>query len=147
MIHFREKQPYIGLMDIVSPEVRSRMMAAVRSKNTSLERVVFAEMRRRGVQFRKHARSLPGSPDLVVPLARKAVFVDGDFWHGYRYPAWKGRIKSKFWRSKIEANRLRDRRNFRRLRRLGWKVMRVWGHEIKEDPAGAFQKIHDFLLS
>lgn len=122
------------------------MMASVKSKNTSLERLVFSEMRRRGVRFKRHLKGLPGTPDLVVPSSRKAVFVDGDFWHGYRYPVWKKRIASKFWRAKIEANRLRDRRNFQRLRRRGWKVMRVWGHEIKKDPARALKKIYDFVL-
>lgn len=132
-------------MDTVSPDVRSKMMAAVKSKNTSLEKLVFAEMKRRGVRFRKHYKSLPGTPDLVIPLSRKAIFVDGDFWHGYRYPAWKPRIKSRFWRKKIEENRLRDRRNFQRLRRLGWKVMRVWGHDIKGCPDKTFQRVYEFI--
>jgi DNA mismatch endonuclease (patch repair protein) len=134
-------------MDIVSADVRSRMMAAVKGKNTSLERFVFSEMKRRGIRFKKHYKFLPGTPDIALPLARKAIFVDGDFWHGYRYPVWKRKIKSKFWREKIETNRLRDRRNFQKLRRLGWKVMRVWGHEIEKNPTKTFQKIYKFVLS
>src|SRR5712692_7810825 len=121
-------------MDRVSPDVRSRMMAAVKSKNTSLEKLIFSEMKSRGVRFEKHCRELPGTPDVALPRIKKASLIDGDFWHGYKYPAWKNKIRSKFWRKKIEANRLRDRRNFRKLRRLGWKVMRVWGHDIKKDP-------------
>jgi len=132
-------------MDIVSPAVRSRMMAAVRSKNTSLEKIVFSALRKRGVRFRRHYKHLPGTPDVAFPRARKAIFIDGDFWHGYRYPAWKRKIKSKFWREKIETNRLRDRRNFDKLRRLGWKVMRIWEHDVKKSPAKTLQKIYDFL--
>jgi len=133
-------------MDIVTPAVRSRMMAAVKCKNTSLEKSVFSALTKRGVQFRRHYKNLPGTPDVAFPRAKKAIFIDGDFWHGYRYPAWKCKITSNFWREKIEANRLRDRRNFARLRRLGWKVMRVWEHDMKYNPANTLQKIYDFLL-
>src|SRR5260370_39098780 len=144
---FREDWFYIVTMDTVSPVVRSRMMAAVKSKNTSLEKIVFSALRKRGVRFRRHYKQLPGTPDVAFPQARKAIFIDGDFWHGYRYPAWKSKISSKFCPQKIEANRLRDRRNFRKLRRLGWKVMRIWEHNIKKSPAATFQKVYRFILS
>lgn len=132
------------VMDIVSPDVRSRMMAAVKGKNTSLEKFVFSALKKQGVRFRRHYKHLPGSPDVAFPQARKAIFIDGDFWHGYRYPSWKYKIKAKFWREKIEANRLRDRRNFRKLRRLGWEVMRVWEHQLKRNPTDTLKRIYDF---
>lgn len=132
-------------MDIVSKEVRSRMMAAVKSKNTSLEKLVFAEMKKRGIRFKRHWGKLPGSPDVVLPEIKKAIFIDGDFWHGYRYPVWRKKITSEFWRKKIETNRLRDKRNFQKLRRLGWEVMRVWGHEIQRSPGKTLQRIHRFV--
>lgn len=136
-----------SVMDIVSREVRSKMMAAVRTKNTCLETSVCLAMKKRGVKFTKHCKFLPGTPDVVSLRGRRAVFVDGDFWHGYRYPVWKKKIKSEFWRKKIEENRRRDRRNFRRLRRLGWKVLRVWGHEIQKQPAKTFDKVYRFLVA
>jgi len=117
-------------MDIVTPAVRSKMMAAVKSKNTSLEKVVFSALKKHGVRFRKHYKRLPGTPDVAFPQAKKAIFIDSDFW-----------------REKIETNRLRDRRNFRKLRRLGWRVMRVWEHNVKRSPAATFQKIYRFILS
>jgi len=122
------------------------MMAAVKSKNTSLEKIVFSALRKRGFRFKRHYKQLPGTPDVAFPQDKKAIFIDGDFWHGYRYPAWRGKIRSKFWREKIESNRLRDRRNFRKLRGLGWKVMRVWEHNIKRSPAATFEKIYRFIL-
>jgi|SRR5580658_4854424 DNA mismatch endonuclease (patch repair protein) len=137
---------YIRTMDIVPPAVRSRMMAAVRTRNTCLERPIFLQMRRWRILFKRHYRHLPGTPDIALPEMRKAIFIDGDFWHGYRYPVWKKRIKSSFWREKIEANRRRDQRNFRKLRRLGWKVLRIWGHEIENDRVKTFDKIYRFLL-
>ena len=63
-----------------------------------------------------------------------AVFIDGDFWHGFRFEAWRDKLSEK-WEAKIEANRKRDERNFRRLRREGWKVLRLWEHQVQRDIA------------
>ena len=63
-------------------------------------------------------RSLPGSPDVVFPRQRVAVFIEGDFWHGYRFPRWADTLKP-YWREKIERNRGRDRKNHAKLRRMG----------------------------
>jgi DNA mismatch endonuclease (patch repair protein) len=57
------------------------------------------------------------------------VFIDGDFWHGYRFPKWENDV-SDFWRNKISRNRYRDQKNFRQLRRMGWSVIRIWKHEV-----------------
>ena len=108
-------------------------MASVKGKNTDIELLVFRELRRRGVRFRKHYRWAPGTPDVAFLPSKVAVFIDGDFWHGYRYPAWRKKIKSTFWRNKIESNRARDRRNFARLRGKGWRVLRFWGHQVRGD--------------
>lgn len=131
--------------DKFSKAVRSRIMAAIRSKNTGLELAVFKVLRAQGLRFRKHYKGAPGTPDVAWPARKIAVFLDGDFWHGYRYPYWKGTLSKKFWRDKIERNRARDRRNFSALRRRGWKVLRVWEHEIKRDLTKAVKKITKLL--
>ena len=69
---------------------------------------------------------------MVFPSLRVVVFIDGDFWHGYGYDQW-GKKLSPYWQMRIEKNMRRDRRNFRRLRRAGWKVLRVWEHQVNED--------------
>ncbi len=119
--------------DNLTPSQRSFAMSRVRSKDTTPERVLRSVLHRRGHRFRKHVRSLPGSPDVVFPTKRVAVFIDGDFWHGYRFPAWEKTLPSDFWRDKISGNRRRDRRNFAKLRRMGWTVLRVWEHSVKRD--------------
>jgi DNA mismatch endonuclease, patch repair protein len=63
-------------------------MGRVRNRDTDLERVVRSALHRRGLRFRKHVSGLPGRPDVVFPAAKVAVFIDGDFWHGYRFPLW-----------------------------------------------------------
>lgn len=112
-------------------EQRSRAMKAVRLKNGPLERRVQLELRKMGVRYHCNNRSLPGTPDIVVPAHRVAIFVDGDFWHGWRLPAWEHKL-TPFWREKLNANRARDRRNFRRLRRQGWRVCRIWEHQLRD---------------
>lgn len=116
-------------------------MSRIRSKNTKPELLVFRALRRRGIYFQKHYRRAPGSPDVAWPMRRVAVFIDGNFWHGYKYPQWKHKLPSDFWRRKIERNRARDQRNFRRLRRDGWTVIRIWEHQLKRDPEACIERI------
>lgn len=120
------------MVDNLTAEQRKLCMSRVRGKDTSIERVVRSELHRLGLRFRKHVRSLPGRPDVVFRKARVAVFLDGDFWHGYRFPLWEDKL-SEFWRAKIRKNRERDQRNFRLLRRRGWRVIRLWQHQVESD--------------
>lgn len=119
-------------MDRITPEQRSRVMASVRSSETLPERLLRSHLHRRGWRFRKNVRGLHGCPDIVFSKCRVAVFVDGDFWHGYRFDAWKAKLPA-YWQDKIERNRRRDRRNSARLRRDGWTVVRVWEHLVMRD--------------
>ncbi|HJZ13797.1 MAG TPA: very short patch repair endonuclease [Acidobacteriota bacterium] len=123
--------------DHMTPEQRSRAMKLVKLKNGSLEKLVQSELRAAGLRFRRHNRSLSGSPDIVFPKERVAIFVDGDFWHGWRLSTWEHKL-SKFWRDKLRANRARDQRNFRRLRAGRWKVIRIWQHELTPKKGGQF---------
>ncbi len=133
------------MADKFNKETRSKIMAAIRSINTSPERLVFSDLRKRGVYFQRHYKKALGTPDIAMPSRKVAVFIDGDFWHGFRYPAWKGRLKNSFWRRKIERNRNRDKLYHGKLRRMGWKVLRVWEHQLKNDFRETVDKII-FLL-
>jgi DNA mismatch endonuclease (patch repair protein) len=128
------------MVDHLTPEQRFRAMSRVKLKDGSLEVIIRSELHKRGYRFRKHVKTLPGSPDAVFPKEKVAVFIDGDFWHGYRLPTWEHKLK-EFWREKIRENRRRDQKNFRKLRRQGWRVIRVWQHEIKADPESCLIKI------
>jgi len=126
--------------DNLTPEQRSYCMSRIKGKDTGLEMRVRSELHRRGFRFRKHVRELPGKPDIVFPKAKVVVFIDGDFWHGFRFPAWEEKL-SDFWKAKIRKNRERDRRNFRKLRAMGWMVIRLWQHQLKRDFDGCVAKI------
>ena len=129
-----------GMVDHLTPEQRHRAMANVKLKDGPLETAIRSELHRRGYRFRKHVKSLPGSPDLVFPRAKVAVFIDGDFWHGWRLSRWEHKL-SDFWRDKIKANRQRDRKNFRKLRRMGWHVIRIWQHEVERDTDACIERV------
>lgn len=126
--------------DRLTPEQRSYCMSRIKGKDTGLERAVRSELHGRGLRFRKHVKSLPGRPDIVFSKSKVAVFIDGDFWHGYRFPAWSHKV-SDFWQKKILKNRERDRKNQRKLHKLGWKVIRLWQHEIERDFNACIEKI------
>lgn len=120
-------------------------MSLIRSKDTKVELLVFSSLRKKGIYFRKHYKKAAGTPDVCLPRKKLAVFIDGDFWHGYRYNSWKKRLSSSFWTGKIERNIARDKRTFRKLRASGWKVMRVWEHQLQDEPEKYTSKIIEFL--
>ena len=99
-----------------------------------------SELHGRGLRFRKHVKDLPGKPDVVFPRAKVAVFIDGDFWHGYRFSSWEHKV-SDFWKKKISKNRERDSRNHQMLREMGWTVVRLWQHELEENFEASINRI------
>lgn len=101
-------------------------------------------LRCRGWSFEMHPADLDGRPDILFRHAGVAVFIDGDFWHGWRFPVWRDKL-SPAWEAKIEANRRRDVRNFRRLRRRGWTVIRIWEHQIDRDLAACVARVEAAL--
>jgi len=126
--------------DHMTPEQRSHAMRCVKLKNGPLELMVRRELRRAGLRFQTNYKGLPGSPDIVFFAKRVAIFIDGDFWHGWRLPAWEHKL-SEFWKTKLLANRKRDQRNFRRLRAADWTVLRLWEHELRSDSARCIDRI------
>jgi DNA mismatch endonuclease (patch repair protein) len=126
--------------DIMSPETRSRVMSRIRGRDTGPELVVAAGLTALGLSFESHARDLPGRPDFVFRDIKLAIFVDGDFWHGYRFADWRDKL-SPAWELKIAGNRKRDTRNFRLLRTQGWKVMRFWEHQLERNAKACLRRV------
>jgi DNA mismatch endonuclease (patch repair protein) len=120
-------------------------MSKIRSKNTKPEVLVFRELHKRGIYFQKHYKRAAGNPDIALPRKKKAVFIDGDFWHGYQFSKLKKRLPKKYWLAKIERNIKRDRKNRAQLRKEGWKVLKVWEHELNKNFDNALKKIINFI--
>ena len=130
--------------DTVSPEVRSRMMAGIKGRNTGPEKAVRSAIHRRGFRFRLYRKALPGTPDLVFPKYRAVIFVHGCFWHGhdchlFRWP----KTREEFWRRKILSNIERDQSQFRALTDSGWRVATIWECALKGRARISIEEIAD----
>jgi len=132
--------------DTLSIKKRSTLMSRVRSKNTSFEKQFFKLLKQTvPIKFKTHVTFLVGKPDVVFDIQKVCLFVDSDFWHGWQYPRWKHLLKNDFWRNKIERNRKRDMAVSRYLRSAGWKVIRIWEHQLKLNPSLVIKKIIEVI--
>jgi DNA mismatch endonuclease (patch repair protein) len=132
-------------MDRVTKATRSKIMAAVHTRDTGAEKAVRSIVHRLGFRYSLTRDDLPGRPDLVLVSRRKVIFVHGCFWHGHscRY----GRLpksRSEYWKPKIAVNKARDRRQANGLRKAGWSVMIVWQCQLKKKDA-LEARIEDFV--
>ena len=121
----------------LNPNV-SRQMKAMPRRDTGVELALRRELHSRGLRFRVHLRTLPGTPDIALTRARVAVFVDGCFWHRCPEHGTAPKNNSAWWKSKLDANVDRDRRKDRQLAQIGWAALHVLEHE---SPAAAADRI------
>lgn len=134
------------MTDTVSPEVRSRIMARVKSKGTKPEMKVRRMLHGLGYRYRLHRTDLPGRPDLTFPSRRKVVFVNGCFWHNHpncanvRVPT----SNREYWIPKLERNRARDLRNLSLLEESGWAATIVWECQLA-DLESVTERLIEFL--
>lgn len=149
------------MADVFSKRKRSSVMAAIRSSGnraTELRLIVILRSNgltgwRRGQRIRGQKTEHGGQqqkfsvrPDFVFLKLRLAVFVDGCFWHGCPKHATQPKANARFWRDKIARNQARDRQVNRLLRKLGWRVLRIWEHELKrKDEARLIRRLRSRL--
>ncbi|WP_199118812.1 very short patch repair endonuclease [Pedobacter sp. ASV28] len=110
---------------------RSKTMAKIKGKNSVPELLLRKALWAKNIRFRIHRNDLLGRPDLVIEKYKLAIFIDGDFWHGYQWNDRKPKTNQKFWLPKIERNMQRDRFVKQSLEGMGYTVMRFWEHEVK----------------
>lgn len=135
------------MTDVLTPEQRSKCMAAIRSKHTKPEMAIRRLLTSLGYRYRLHAKTLPGKPDIVLPKLRKVIFVHGCFWH--RHSCKFGSVRSKtnadFWEKKISGNVERDKKHRRALHQQGWQSLVLWECEIRR-PDRLLKKTTRFLV-
>jgi len=119
--------------DVFSPEKRSAVMRAVKAKDTTPELLLRRALHALGYRYRLHVRDLPGSPDLVFPARRAAIFVHGCFWHGHDCARGRRRPKANadYWAAKIDRNQERDAAALAALDEAGWRPLVVWECALK----------------
>jgi len=121
------------MVDVLSKEQRHRCMSHIRYRNTKPEILVRKYLFAHGFRYRKNVKTLPGTPDIVLPKYKTVVFVNGCFWHGHigcKY-AHLPETNAEFWKQKIEANQERDIQEQCQLRESGWNVIQIWQCELK----------------
>ncbi len=120
------------MADIVSPDVRSRMMSGIRGKNTRPELAIRKGLHARGFRYRLHDSRLPGKPDIAFPKYRAVIMIHGCFWHGhdchlFKWPS----SRTDFWKKKIARNQEKDRENDENLEKAGWRILTIWECALK----------------
>ena len=119
-----------------TPESRSRIMRAVKGRDTSLEMTIRRLIYSMGYRYRLHRKDLPGTPDLVFSSRRKVLFIHGCFWHGHdcKRGARVPKTNIDYWKKKIARNKARDAENEAALLALGWHVLIIWECQTKNTP-------------
>lgn len=128
-------------------QARSRLMSKIKAKNTKPELKFRKALWAAGIRYRINDRSLPGCPDISVKKYKVAIFIDGEFWHGYNWLEKKKRIKANadYWISKIEKNILRDKTVNKELHELNYQVFRFWTREVDQHLGRCLKLILDYL--
>lgn len=114
---------------------RSKMMSKIRGHNTKPELIFRKALWKKGIRFRVNNKQLPGKPDVSIKKYKLAIFIDGEYWHGYNWDERKPKLRTnrKFWIPKIERNMQRDIEVNRELKNMGYTIFRFWSHEVKDN--------------
>ena len=124
-------------------EARSILMSRIKGKNTKPEITVRKAMWNEGIRYRINNSNIIGKPDIAIVKYKLAIFIDGEYWHGYNWASKKKRLKTniEYWTNKIEGNINRDHNTNALLKAEGWTVLRFWEKEIKEDLSKCIARI------
>ncbi len=136
------------MTDVLTKEQRSFNMSRIRGKNTRPEIIVRSLVHRMGYRYGLNKRNLSGQPDIVLTCHKKIIFIHGCFWHMHkcRYGKVVPQTHKKFWQTKRLGNVVRDRKNIKELKSLGWKVLVIWECQTK-NISKLTQKLKTFLAS
>ena len=133
--------------DVFTKAKRSEVMALIRSKGTKIEQKLIRRIKESGLRGYSMNPRMYANPDIVFTRYRVAIFCDGDFWHGKNYKKLEPKLKNKFWKEKIQANKKRDRKYNAALRKKGWVVLRFWESEINTNLEKCFAQITSALTA
>lgn len=120
-------------MDVFSKKKRSEIMSKIRSKDTKIEILFRKTLWKKGFRYRKNSSKYFGEPDLVLPKYKTAIFIDSCFWHNCPKHGYLPKSNLRYWRKKIERNKERDKEVIKYYKKIGWKIFRVWEHNLKRN--------------
>jgi DNA mismatch endonuclease (patch repair protein) len=128
---------------------RSDLMRKIKAKNTTPEILFRKALWKEGIRYRIENKKITGNPDIAIKKYKIAIFIDGEFWHGFNWQEKKTKIKSnrEYWIKKIERNIERDEKYNQQLKNQNWIVLRFWEHEIKKDLNKCIEIVKDTIAS
>ena len=133
------------MSDVFTKEKRSEVMSRIKGKgNKDTELVMIQILRSNHISGWRRNQAVLGKPDFVFSKQKIALFVDGCFWHGCPEHSNMPQNNREFWEKKLQGNKDRDKLVTRELRKMGWKVIRVWEHELK-NPSSVAAKLFRHL--
>lgn len=128
-------------MDNLTKAQRKKNMQNIRSSRTAPEILIEQALRRRNIYFAKNVKAIIGKPDIVFRRKKVAVFIDSDFWHANPKRFIMPQSNKRYWREKIRRNKERDSQVNKKLKKSGWKVIRIWEYEVKRNTDKCIKKI------
>lgn len=137
------------MTDVLTPAQRRKCMSSIKGRDTKPEMIVRKMVHSLGYRYRLHRMDLPGKPDLVFSRFKKVIFVHGCFWHKHRcrYGRVTPKTNAEFWRAKRESNKLRDIRNRKLLKEMGWSTLIIWECWTKASKKTIEDKLKIYLQS
>ncbi len=123
------------MADVHSKETRSYNMSRIKSKDTKPELLVRKFLHAHGYRYTLHNKKLPGKPDIVLPKYKTVIMIHGCFWHGHEGCKYFSipKTRTEWWENKINGNMANDEKAGKALEELGWKIINIWGCELKKD--------------
>lgn len=128
-------------MDNLTKSQRRKNMQNIRSAGTLPETLIMRALRRKKIYFAENVKSLTGKPDIVFRRKKIVVFIDSDFWHVHPRRFIMPQSNKRYWREKIRRNKERDKEVNAKLKKEGWKVIRIWEHDVKRNIDKCITKI------
>lgn len=128
-------------MDNLTKSQRRKNMQNIRSAGTFPETLIMHALRRKNIYFAENVKSLTGKPDIVFRRKKIVVFIDSDFWHLHPKRFIMPQSNKRYWREKIRRNKERDKEVNAKLKKEGWKVIRIWEHDVKRNIDKCITKI------
>lgn len=119
-------------MDTVSKQKRSEIMSQIRSRDSKIEILFRKELWEKGFRYRKNSGKHFGKPDIVLKKHKAVIFIDSCFWHGCKKHCRLPATRQKFWADKIEGNKRRDKKVNQYYKKMNWKIIRIWEHDLKK---------------
>ena len=133
------------MSDTVSKKKRSEIMSRIKNKDSKIEIFFRKELWKKGFRYSKNSTKYFGKPDIVLLKHKTVIFIDSCFWHGCKKHCRIPSVRKKYWTEKIDRNKARDKEVSKHYKKQGWKVFRIWEHDLKKNALIEIKKVLKYI--